>query len=121
MLFDPNYEQTLAGLQRHLRGCQAITPKLMRDVMARPCLRSQTYPAATKTKIDALIETGAWIDTALALLKLELPQWTLRRLVCDDGEWHCTLSKQPWLPLDLDDSVEAVHAIPALAILCAMV
>jgi hypothetical protein len=121
MLFDRNHEQRLAALQRHLRGCQAITPEFMRDVMARACLRSQTYPAATKSRIDALIATGAWIDTALALLKLELPQWRLRRLVYDDGEWHCSLSNQPALPVELDDSVEAVHAIPALAILCALV
>jgi hypothetical protein len=121
MLFNPNHEQGLAALQRHLRSCQAITPALMRDVIAQACPRLPAYPVATKAKLDALIEAGAWIDAALALLKLELPQWRLRRLVYDDGEWHCSLSNQPALPVELDDSVEPVHAIPALAILCALV
>jgi hypothetical protein len=121
MLFDPNYEQRLDALQQHLRGCRAITPALMRDVMAQACQRLSAYPAATKAKIDALIAAGAWIDAVLALLKLELPQWTLRRLVYDDGEWHCSLSKQPALPVELDDGVEAVHEIPALALLSALV
>src|SRR5262249_24994509 len=55
------------------------------------------------------------------LLKLELPQWMLRRLIYDDGEWHCSLSKHPALPVELDDSIEAVHEHPALALLSALV
>jgi hypothetical protein len=55
------------------------------------------------------------------LIELELPQWTLRRLICDDGEWLCLLSKQPWLPLGLDEHVEASHEILSLALLIAFV
>jgi hypothetical protein len=121
MPFDANHEQRLEALQRHLRACPAVTPALMREVMAQACLRLAAYPAATKAKLDALIAAGAWIDAVLALLKLELPQWTLRRLVYDDGEWHCSLSKQPALPVELDDGVETVHEVPALALLSALV
>jgi hypothetical protein len=51
------------------------------------------------------------------LVELELPQWKLRRIVHDNGEWHCSLSRQPQLPFGLDDIAEASHEILALAIL----
>jgi hypothetical protein len=68
-----------------------------------------------------LIETGAWTDVALALIDLELPQWQIRRLVYDEGEWHCALSRQRELPEWLDQSIEAHHADLSLAILSAFV
>jgi len=64
-----------------------------------------------------LIESDAFADAMLALLELELPQWKLRRLVCEDGEWHCSLSKQLGLPAELDDMAEAQHQSLPLAIL----
>lgn len=95
MPFDASQDQRLEALQEHLRACHEITPELLRDVIARACQRLRAHPASAKAKLDALIAAGAWIDAALALLELELPQWTLRRLVYDDGEWHCSLSKHP--------------------------
>src|SRR5215471_2467367 len=83
------------------RRCRSICARATRsrrsfcDVIARACQRLRAHPASAKAKLDALIAAGAWIDAALALLELELPQWTLRRLVYDDGEWHCSLSKHP--------------------------
>jgi len=53
------------------------------------------------------------------LIELELPAWTLRRLVCEGGEWICSLSRQPNLPVALDDTVDAVHEAMPLAILLA--
>jgi hypothetical protein len=73
-------------------------------------------------RIERLIESGAWTDAALALLALELPQWQLRRLAYDEGEWHCALSRQRELPEWLDDrSVESHHTDLSLAILGAFV
>jgi hypothetical protein len=46
--------------------------------------------------------------------------WQLRRLVYDDGEWICSLSRQPQLPLGLDDTADAHHDVPAWAILRAV-
>jgi hypothetical protein len=63
-----------------------------------------------------LIKAGAWTDAALALAKHELPGWQLRRLVYDEGEWLCSLSRQPNLPDELDDTADGCHATPALAI-----
>jgi hypothetical protein len=54
------------------------------------------------------------------LLELELPQWKLRRIVYEDGEWHCALSRQPQLPLELDEVAEASHEILPLALLVAL-
>jgi hypothetical protein len=50
-----------------------------------------------------------------------LPQWHVRRLAYDDGEWHCALSRQRELPDWLDQSIETRHADLALAILSAFV
>ncbi|MEP6836872.1 MAG: hypothetical protein ABJA75_02375, partial [Bradyrhizobium sp.] len=55
------------------------------------------------------------------LLELELPQWQVRRLAYDEGEWHCALSRQRELPDWLDSAIEARHANLALAILAAFV
>jgi hypothetical protein len=71
--------------------------------------------------IDRLIEAGAWTDAALALMEIELPAWTLSHLVHEDGEWLCSLSRQPNLPAELDDSADARHEVLALAILSAVV
>jgi hypothetical protein len=68
-----------------------------------------------------LIESGAFADATLALLELELPQWKLRRLIYEEGEWHCSLSKHIGLPAELDDMAEATHESLPLAILSAFV
>jgi len=117
MLFDPKHEQHLGMLEAQLRRAQALTPELMSDVIAQTCVRFAACETAAKARIDRLIESCAWTDAALALLELELPQWKLRRIVYEDGEWHCCLSRQPQLPLGLDDVAEASHEILPLALL----
>jgi len=77
--------------------------------------------AGKAARIAQLIEAGAWDDAALALIELELPAWKLRRLVYEDGEWFCALSRQPNLPVALDDTVDASHEVLSLAILSAFV
>ena len=72
-------------------------------------------------RIERLIGSGAWTDAALALIDLELPQWQIRRIAYDEGEWHCALSRQRELPEWLDQSIETHHADLALAILSAFV
>ena len=67
-----------------------------------------------------LLEVGAFTDAALALVKLELPAWTVRRLQFDGGEWHCALSQHRDLPDWLDDAKEARHADLASAILLSL-
>jgi hypothetical protein len=96
-----------------LHEAPGVTADLISEAIGEP---SRRLPV----RIERLIESGAWTDTALALLELELPHWQLRRLAYDDGEWHCALSRQRELPDWLDDrSVESHHADLAMAILSA--
>jgi hypothetical protein len=120
MLFDPRPEQHLGKLEAQLRRAQAPTPELISDVIAEACVCFVARGGTAKQRINRLIDAGAWTDTALALLELELPQWKLRRIVYEDGEWHCALSKQPQLPLGLDEVAEAGHEILPLALLIAL-
>jgi hypothetical protein len=120
MLFNPNHDDRLARLEGKLHRAEAITSELMSDVLAVACVRFGALGAATKAKVNRLIEVGAWTDATLALLELELPQWKLRRLVDDDGEWLCSLSKQPGLPLGYDEVAEASHEILPVAVLIAL-
>jgi hypothetical protein len=58
---------------------------------------------------------------AITLVGFELPNWKLRRLVYEDDEWLCSLSRQPNLPVFLDEPAEGSHAALALAVLRAFV
>jgi hypothetical protein len=120
MLFDPRHEQHLGKLEAQLRRAQAPTAELISDVIAEACVCFAARGGAAKLRIHRLIESGAWTDAALALLELELPQWKLRRIVYEDGEWHCALSRHPQLPLELDEVAEASHEILPLALLVAL-
>jgi hypothetical protein len=119
MLFDPKHREHLSAIEEQLRRAQAITPELLADVIAQACTRSAAHGPTAKAKVSRLIECGAWVDAALNLIELEVPQWKLRRVIYEDGEWLCSLSKQPRLPLSLDEVAEASHEDLALAILIA--
>jgi hypothetical protein len=121
MPFDASHERTLGALQERLRQAPTITPELVGDVIAQARERVQSCHPDAKARIERLIVSGAWIDATFALLELELPQWKLRRLICEDGEWHCSLSRQPGLPPELDDMAEAAHEMLPLAALGALV
>lgn len=108
-------------LLERLHAAGAATPALMADVIDELCHRFPSRQPERTRRVGQLIRLGAWTDAALALVELELPQWRLRRLVYDGGEWHCALSRQRELPDWLDRSVEGRHADLALAILSALI
>jgi hypothetical protein len=112
----------LGQLYDTLHQAHAVTADLLLEVIGETCRRlppkRQTENAA---RIEQLIQSGAWTDAALALIELELPQWQLRRIAYDEGEWHCALSRQRELPEWLDQSIETHHADLPLAILSAFV
>ncbi len=64
-----------------------------------------------------MLEASAWTDAAFALIELELSLWTVRRLIFEDGAWFCSLTRQPSLPLELDETADAGHEVLPLAIL----
>jgi hypothetical protein len=118
----PARHRAVEKLAGRLRDADAVTAELLSDVIGEACWR---MPAVRRTKsfdrLEQLIQSGAWTDAVLALLALELPQWQVRRIAYDAGEWHCALSRQRDLPDWFDQPVEACHTDLALAILSALV
>jgi hypothetical protein len=118
MLFDPSQLQLLAD---RLRRAPSAGPELFADVIGT-CTRIPVLRTAGKTRrLDQLIATGAWTEAALALIEFELPGWSPRRLVHEDGEWFCSLSQQQNVPLAIDDTADAHHPVLPLAILSALI
>src|SRR5262249_51256959 len=93
----------------------AATVAVIADILGSNA-RSATHRryAEGAAQIERLIQSGARIDAALALIALELPQWQLRRIAYDGGEWHCALSRTRELADWLDQSVEGRHTDLAL-------
>jgi hypothetical protein len=110
------------ALVDRLQDAPAVTAELLSEVINEACWR---FPPIRRTKkaarIERLIQSGAWTDAAMALIELELPQWQIRRIAYDEGEWHCALSRQRELPEWIDQSIEARHADLPLAILMTFV
>ena len=113
---------TTAELSDRLRDSHAMTSELMSDIIRSACRRFPSTGQTAKTAhIERLIQSHAWTDAALALVDLELPQWQLRRVAYDQGEWYCALSRERELPDWLDQSIESRHADLSLAILSAFI
>jgi hypothetical protein len=118
----PSEHQNPAELGERLRNADTVTADIMSDVIDQACRRFPSLGQSEKSlRLERLLESGAWTDAALALIDLELPQWQLRRIAYDEGEWHCALSRQRELPDWLDTAIEARHADLALAMLGAFV
>jgi hypothetical protein len=112
----------LNQLDARLCNAPVLTAGLLSDLVEASCPRLVLLRHSERAaRAEQMIGSGAWTDAALALLALELPQWQLRRLVYDDGEWHCALSQQREMPEWLDQSIEAHHADLPIAILRAFV
>jgi hypothetical protein len=122
MAFAADYVVLLDRLDDELLAAPEAARAVFAKIIGSACSRIPVLGKSGKaTRIDRLIESGAWTDAALALIESEIPSWKLRRLVYENGEWFCSLSRQPNLPADLDDSVDATHHILPLAILRAFV
>ena len=119
MLYAASPERQVGVVLNHVRTAPSITRDLFLDVIQKRCARLWNLSAGSRAHLSRLVEGGAWIDAALALIELNSPQWKLRRLVREDGEWFCSLSKSPCVPLEIDDTADANHADPAMAILAA--
>jgi hypothetical protein len=117
---DANDPISLGALDPALRHAQEPSLDLFSKILNSACTRVQALPQAL-THIVRLAEIGAWTEATFALIALELPFWSVRRLVYENGEWLCSLSRQPNLPMTLDDCAEASHNVLPLAMLCAFV
>ena len=114
--------QNSIELSNQLRDAYTVTAEFLSDIVAKSCRRfPSTSQSGKAARVERLIQSGAWTDATLALIDLGLPQWQVRRLAYDEGEWHCALSRERELPDWLDQSAEGRHADLALAILSAFV
>src|ERR1700704_1341933 len=105
-------------LNDRLRNANAVTAELILETIDETCRRFPSIGQSEKTaRIERLIQTGGWTDAVLALIDLELPQWQVRRIAYDEGEWYCALSRERELPDWLDRSIEGHHPNLPLAIL----
>lgn len=122
MLLIPRHGEPLDRLVNRINLAADPSRDLLDDIIATACARFTSLKAAGKTRqFDEWCRSGAWVDAACALVAFELPHWSIRRIVRDDGMWFCSLSRTPNLPADLDDAVEMSHEIMPLAILAAFV
>jgi hypothetical protein len=119
MLFNPVHEGHLEHLNERLRLAPEVTSDLFSDVMATRARIALLAKAGKTTRLDSLVRAEAWTDAALTLIELEMPNWKLRRLEYEDGEWFCSLSNHPDMPLAIDDTADARHEVLPLAILSA--
>jgi hypothetical protein len=118
MAFAADHAVVFDRLDEELRHAPAPGQNLFAKIVAGACTRIPVLSRSEKAgRIDRLIAAGAWTDAAFALIEPELPAWRLRRLVYEDGEWHCALSRQPNLPAMFDDTADASHELMPLAIL----
>lgn len=105
-------------LAKRLNSTVDATPGILSTVVADTARRTSVpSEAANVVRMERLIGADALVDAAFVLIELELPQWKLRRICYDGGEWHCALSKQRELPDWLDEAAEAKHASLVFAVL----
>jgi hypothetical protein len=115
-------DHDLNKLDARLDAAPTVTAELLSEVLAVCCPRLNLLRHTERAAhAEQMIAQGAWTDAVLAVLALELPQWQLRRLAYDAGEWHCALSRQREMPEWLDQSIEAHHADLPMAILRAFI
>jgi hypothetical protein len=121
MLYHPNRTKRLTALAGRLCDASDNTIDLVTAVAKEAYRHGQNDRDQIPAQLRALISVGAWTDAGLALIADKLPQWKLRRLAYDEGQWHCALSLQPELPEWLDQAIETSHWNLSLAVLSAVV
>jgi hypothetical protein len=110
----------LDRLEDEVRFAAKPSSGLFSKIIAGLCTRISALDRARRTRpIGPLLEMQAWTESALALIRYELPAWQVRRMVHDGAAWMCSLSRQPYLPPGLDDGVDATLESLPLAILMA--
>jgi hypothetical protein len=121
-MFDAARALDLDRLDDDLRLAPEPAPELFRKIIEHVDTHfSSLRRSGNAARVDSLIGAGAWADAAFALIEIATPNWKLRRLVYEDGEWLCSLSRRPHVPMVLDDTVEVGHPALPLAVLRALV
>ena len=118
MFMDARIYDPRSRLLECVTNATETTPGLMSQVVDAAGARLRLFNRGSRVvqQLNGSISAGAWLDAALLLLAIERPGWTMRRLIHDDGQWHCSLSRTPNIPIEFDDTIESPHPDPALAI-----
>jgi hypothetical protein len=118
MLYGPTCDDQLGRVHERIRHARTVTPELVSDFVGAAGIG----PArGGKGRLAWLIEADARTEAALALIDAAVPQWKLRSITYDDGEWHCSLSRQRGVPAEFDDTADGHHENLALAIMAAII
>jgi hypothetical protein len=117
MLYNPRHATRMHDLADRIAASENVTADLLTDTLMEAAADIPALKNARAARVLRLIAAGAWTDAVLALIELVLPTWHLHRLVCEDGEWHCSLSQELALPAHVDDTADAHHVLLPLAIL----
>lgn len=118
MLLQKDRSERLARAADRLNIADTVTDELVATVVAAASDRLTAAGQGRRAaQLNDLVRAGAWTDAAFALLETERPQWKLRRLIYDEGEWHCAISRQRDLPDWLDQVIETRHADLSIAVL----
>jgi hypothetical protein len=121
MLHQSNRAKRLIAIANRLCDANGLTDDLITAVVTETYLDSENASDDIPPLLLKMISVGARTDVGLALIADKLPNWKLRRLVYDEGQWHCALSPQRDLPEWLDDAIETHHWDLSVAILSAVV
>jgi hypothetical protein len=120
MLLVPDLVDPLDRLARRIQLAAAPDRDLVSAIMTS-CVRVRALKAAAQARqLERSLNAGAWTEAAIALVELEVPAWTMRRLEQDDGMWFCALSRSPGLPAEFDGMIQTTHESMPLAILAAL-
>ena len=120
MLFRPHDQGLLNDIDERLRSANAASSDLFFLVL-KACSRLGACNPTMLKRLRQMLEIGAYTDAALTIVDREQPAWKLRRLSFNSGEWHCSLSRNGWVPIEVDETADAHHECLSLAILRAFV
>ena len=107
MLYGPTCDDQLGRVHERIRRAQTVTPELVSDFIEAEGI-DPALPRGSNGRLAWLIEAGARTEAVLALIDIAVPQWKLLNLAYDDGEWHCSLSRQRGVPAEFDDTAASL-------------
>jgi hypothetical protein len=112
------YARILDELDSEVQAVHELDPEFFYKIVTLACTR---VPLLNKlgraARLERFAKSGAWIDAVLALIELELPAWKICRLLYEDSEWTCSISRYPNPALVLSDVAEGAHESLPLAML----
>ena len=117
---DREFSRRYDELMHRLQKAEHPSKNLFDDVISIYPRVISLIRAGRAKRLQELMQAGAWLETALELLRLARSAWSLRRLIRDDEDWVCSLSRSTFVPIEIDDMAEYRHADPAVAVLGAL-